>query len=252
MEQDILTLIDSVIYSDVIFLEPVSVGSHVRLTIIVDTVTLHQMLYNLMSLKLISISESKESTIKCQRSILHAVWELSIDDCHVSIISTALSIQMKHENKIRIMGSLMTGIKLNGQYNHGFITCYPTNIDCFINSLLECNSFSSTNIVPIDSAIPLNLLNKVEISTDESAYVTTTLTLPEKQVSAVIGPKGNTLNSIRYQSKCWIKVFPIANSMINPTRHTLQQIQITGARENMSIAIFEIKRICGTFIQKMR
>ncbi|MCP8720176.1 MAG: KH domain-containing protein [Asgard group archaeon] len=248
MRDCLSAMIDSVVNKDLILLKPEKVGSYVGLALVFETFTLRQILGNLLSMNSVSMATNEDSTIRCKRNLLNSLWEVVIDNCHVSIITSLISILMKIENRIRLMGSVVNSVQLKGDYKSGMITCYPTNIDQFIKSILNCKSHTSFKTILIDSASQLRPVNRIVPPSEPSAYVTTTLTLPVKQVSAILGPRGSILNSIRLQSKCWIKVHPSNHSPFISTKQSLQQVQITGAKENISIALIEIDRICGTFV----
>ncbi|RCK63068.1 hypothetical protein Cantr_10191 [Candida viswanathii] len=245
MKDRILSLIESVIYKDLICLQPSSGGSRVELPIVVSTQALRHVLQTLLLFKQARISASKESTIKCRRNFVGSFWEVAIDDCHASVVESILACQMSIE-KIRFNGSILNSAQLKGDYSNGLITCCPENLAEFIKLVLTCPTHESIDVFPIESTSQLVPLSKVVSTPSEPSYVTTTMNLRERQVSAILGPNGDTLNSIRFQSKCWIKVFSPGNKpQWKPSKNNLQKIQITGARENIGIAMVEINRICG-------
>ncbi|KAK6877923.1 hypothetical protein K4I79_002559 [Candida tropicalis] len=220
MRDCLSAMIDSVVNKDLILLKPEKVGSYVGLALVFETFTLRQILGNLLSMNSVSMATNEDSTIRCKRNLLNSLWEVVIDNCHVSIITSLISISMKIENRIRLMGSVVNSVQLKGDYKSGMITCYPTNIDQFIKSILNCNSHTSFKTILIDSASQLRPVNRI---------------VPPSEPSAL-------------QSKCWIKVHPSNHSPFISTKQSLQQVQITGAKENISIALIEIDRICGTFV----
>ncbi|RCK66353.1 hypothetical protein Cantr_02043 [Candida viswanathii] len=245
MKDRILSLIESVIYKDLIWLQPSSGGSRVDLPIVISTQALRHVLQTLLLFKQARISASKDSTIKCQHNSVGSFWEVTIGDCHASVVESILASQMSIE-KIRFRGSILNTVQLKGDYANGLITCCPEDLAEFVKSVLSCPVHESIDVFPIESAYQLMPLNKVVSTPSEPSYVTTTMNLPERQVSAILGPNGDTLNSIRFQSKCWIKVFsPVNKPQWRPSKNNLQRIQITGARENIGIAMVEINRICG-------
>ena len=107
-----------------------------------------------------------------------------------------------------IKGSLLNAFQLNGCYHQGLIT-WRKDIQDFISKFMNCTINEQLSISPLDSLNHLEIYKKTNLESNLSKHKSITLVYNETQVSAILGKGGHKLNSIRFQSKCWIYVLPV-------------------------------------------
>ncbi|EMG48145.1 hypothetical protein G210_1342 [Candida maltosa Xu316] len=214
---------DSFIHQEVFYLLIGKSDISIAPKIIVSTTELSGLLKNLQ----FTVSTSEDYTLKCHKNLHYCHWELTITSAII------LDQLIKSQKQITITGSILDSIRLNGVFNHGFITFCPT--DNTISNLIGMQPHESINITPIESIANIKVIHKTKPVTTQTTTVT--LKFTPYQVSSILGKHGDTLNSIRFQSKCWIHILP------SPVIGKFQQIQITGNKQNIQIAVYEMNKI---------
>lgn len=232
-------VIDLLITLDEFSLETKRDNVQPQLTIVIATATLQHILLDLLNNPLMRVADTGEGNLTFGKSLPFSHWYLTVHSCETKLVEKIFTIQNLVEKKITVKGSLLNAFQLNGCYHQGLITCECRGIQNFISKFLNCVVNEQLSISPLGSLKDLEISTKTDPKSTWSQNKSITLMYSESQVSAILGIGGHKLNSIRFQSKCWIYVLPVSGFRKPRT----QRIQISGTVDNIAIAVYEINRI---------
>ncbi|KAI5962650.1 uncharacterized protein KGF55_003726 [Candida pseudojiufengensis] len=184
-------------------------------------------------------------------------YELIIDVIQLHVLKSIIQILLESQKMILIKGSIEDSFNLKGIYiGFGLIKVMNSDPEEICKAMSKTSRHESLfDTTPLYSA-PRELIKPLDTHKSETFpkndsqnnFVERKFNLNSTQVTKILGKNGQTLNSIRLQSKCWINVEnPLILEHQYRRKDVMQTITIGGTPSNVQIVLDELMQLLKSF-----